>query len=198
MSDAAGPTASIRRALGTSSDPRVARTKAAIADAVHELSRAGDEITVASIARSAGISRASFYSHYAGVDELAIALSRDAFASIALAWIADEHDPADAMRASQERLVAHFADNRWFYRAVASMPVSKDGYLASVRAMAAIIEHALARYPQAVPVEATARYIAGAAYGLIDAWLTDEIELTDEQLVNRLLHLLPPWFSGIA
>lgn len=196
MAENAGATESIRRVLELSTDPRVGRTRAAIAGAVHALSVAGDEITVASVTRAAGISRASFYSHYRGLDELAHALASDAFASIAHAWIADEHSAVDAMVASQRRLVAHFAENRWFYKSVAGMPVSKDGYLAAVRAMAGVIEIGLAPYPQAVPVEATARYIAGAAYGLIDAWLTGEIDVTDEQLVDRLVCMLPNWFSG--
>jgi len=196
VSDVAGPTEAIRRTLRFSEDPRVARTREAIAAAVRELSLAGDEITVASIVRASGISRASFYSHYSGLDQLALALTRDAFLSIAEAWAADEHEPLDAMRAAQRRLVAYFSENRWFYRAVAAMPVSKDGYLAAVRMMAAVIEQAIAPYPEAAPVEATARYVAGAAYGLIDAWLTEEIELTDDQLVERLVSMLPPWFSG--
>lgn len=194
--DDAGPTESIRRTLQVSTDPRVVRTRAAISEAVHELSRAGGELTVASVARSAGISRASFYSHYRGLDELALVLTGEAFASIAQCWFAQEHDRADAMLVSQRRLVAHFAQNRRFYRTVASMPVSKEGYLATVRAMASVIEISIAEQPLAAPVEATARYIAGAAYGLIDAWLTGEVDITDEQLVDRLVSLLPTWMSG--
>ncbi|MDR5700941.1 hypothetical protein [Agromyces aerolatus] len=136
---------------------------------------------------------------------------RDAFAAIAaIAAIADEYahshrEPADAMRVSQQHLVDHFVDNLGFSRAVAALPVSKDGYLASVRAMAALIEPALSRHPEAEVrgrVDATARYIAGAAYGLIDAWLTGEIDLEPAELVERLTLLLPscwlrraPWSS---
>lgn len=196
MSDEAGPTESIRRTLKASTDPRVGRTRAAISDAVRRRSRAGEEVTVASVARSAGISRASFYSHYRGLDELALTLTSEAFASIAEAWFADEHDRADAMVISQRRLVAHFADNRRFYRAVASIPISKEGYLAAVRSMASVLETAIADQPLAAPVGATARHIAGAAYGLIDAWLTGEVDITDEQLVDRLVSLLPTWMSG--
>ena len=184
--------------MGASADPRVQRTRAAIAEAVAGLTAAGEPITVASIAREAGISRASFYSHYASLDELALSLMRDSFVSIADLWRADPDAPTEAMRTSQQRLVAHFAANRGLYSAYAAMPVSKENYLAAVRTMAAVIEPTLTGNPGAGDVPAAARYIAGAAYGLIDAWLTDDIALTDEALVDQLVRMLPPWFGGLS
>ena len=66
--------------------------------------------------------------------------------------------------------------------------------------MAAVIEHALERDPRCPPdldPPAVARYIAGAAYGLIDAWLTGDVVLDDDALVEHLVRLLPTWFSGL-
>ena len=200
MHEDVGPTEAIRRTLGTSSDPRVGRTRAAVAAAVHELSEASAEISVAAIVRASGISRASFYAHYAGLDELANALTRDAFANILDLWEVDPGDPGEAMYRSQRRLVDHYVDNRGLYTAIAAMPVSREAYLANVRMLAAIIEAALQTHPQRpadLDVEATARYIAGAAYGLIDAWLTGDVSIDDDSLVEHLARLLPPWFSGI-
>ncbi|GAA4173874.1 TetR/AcrR family transcriptional regulator [Gryllotalpicola koreensis] len=200
MSDDATRTQVLRRTLESSSDPRVGRTRVAIADAVHELSRRGDEITVAALVRTAGISRASFYSHYASLDELALALQREAFVAISEYYTREAGDPAVAMRAAQERLVSHFVENRGLNAAVAALPVSKDVYLGGVRALAAVIEQSLAQHPDkpnGLDVVPTARYIAGAAYGLIDAWLTGEVDMTDEALVDHLTRLLPTWFSGI-
>jgi AcrR family transcriptional regulator len=198
MSVGAGSNEELRRTLQESLDPRVARTRTGIAAAVHELSEAGDELSVAAIARSAGISRASFYAHYASLDELADSLRRDAFFAIADLY---QHDARpDAMRASQDRLVAHFAANRVLYAAVGALPVTKEGYLAGVRAMAAVIEEALLEHParpEDIDPLATARYIAGAAYGLLDAWVTGEIELGEEELADHLTRLLPSWFSGV-
>ncbi len=197
MSAAAGSNAELRRGLQESLDPRVARTRTGIAAAVHALSDADEELSVAAIARAAGISRASFYAHYASLDELADSLRRDAFLAIADLYQHDERP--DAMRAAQDRLVAHFAANRALYAAVGALPVTKEGYLAGVRAMAAVIEEALLEHParpaELVP-EATARYIAGAAYGLLDAWIADEIDLDEQALADHLTRLLPVWFSG--
>jgi AcrR family transcriptional regulator len=198
MSEGAGSNQHLRHTLQESLDPRVARTRAGISAAVHQLSEAGDEISVAAIARVAGISRASFYAHYASVDQLADSLRREAFLAIGDLFQHDERP--EAMRASQDRLVAHFAANRALYAAVGSLPVTKEGYLAGVRAMAAVIEDTLIAHPERPPAlkpEATARYIAGAAYGLIDAWLAREVSLEEEELVDHLTGLLPSWFSGV-
>lgn len=183
--------------METSADPRVTRTRAAIAEAVRRVSSAGGELTVASIAREAGVSRASFYAHYAGLDELAVHLMRRAFQAIAAQYMASPLPPDEAMRESQRHLVDYFVENRAFYRSVSALPVSKDGYLAGVRMMATLIEPALAEHPEVGNAAATARYIAGAAYGLIDAWLAGDVDLAPEELADHLTSLLPPWFSGI-
>jgi AcrR family transcriptional regulator len=198
MSAEAGSNEELRRTLQYSLDPRVARTRTSIAAAVHELSDAGRELTVASIARAAGISRASFYAHYASLDELADSLRREAF--LAIADFYQHDDRPDAMRVSQDRLVDHFAASRALYVAVAALPITKEGYLAGVRAMAAVIEEALVEHPhrpERLDPEPTARYIAGAAYGLLDAWITGEITLGEEELADHLTRLLPSWFSGV-
>lgn len=190
----------IRTTLGQSGDPRVARTRAGLLDAVRRLAEAEEELSVSSIARAAGVSRASFYSHYASLTDLASSLRRDAFSSIGHLYGVDPQSAPDAMRLSQERLVRHFADNRALYLAVAALPVSRESYLADVRAMAAIIEDELRdnpRRPPALQVAASARYIAGAAYGLLDAWISGELDLTEPEMVEHLLQLLPPWFSGL-
>lgn len=198
MSKDQGSIESIRHTLGLSSDPRVARTRASIAAAIQTLTATGADITVAAIVRTAGISRASFYSHYSGLDELAIAMTREAFVAINDDWSRHHEDPVEALRLSQRRLVDHYRAHRALYAAAATLPVSKDVYLAGVRVMAAIIEDALTDHPGRpgdLDPAATARYIAGAAYGLIDAWLTDEVSIGDDALVEHLVRLLPPWFS---
>lgn len=189
----------IRSSLENSEDPRVVRTRAGILEAVRSLSEAGEELSAASIARAAGVSRASFYAHYAGLDDLANSLRRDAFRVIAELYDGEVHrSGARALELSQDRLVAHFAENRGLYAAVGALPVSKQSYLADVRAMAAVIERELAEhpaFPDDLDAVATARYIAGAAYGLLDAWIAEELDLTEPELVDHLLRLLPSWFS---
>jgi AcrR family transcriptional regulator len=195
-----GGNQTIRDTLHQSDDPRVARTRATILDAVRALSVAGGELSVTSIARTAGVSRATFYSHYASLDELANSLRSNAFVTIGDLYLFDRHETSDALHLSQERLVAHFADNRALYSAVAALPVTKESYLADLRAMTGVIAGALSQhpgFPTGLRVAPTARYIAGAAYGLLDAWICDELDLTEGELVDHLTRLLPPWFSGV-
>lgn len=103
------------------------------------------------------------------------------------------------MRRAQQLLVEHFATNAATFRAVSGLSQTREGYLAGVKTMADVIEQVLAEHPARpaqLRTDAISRYIAGAAYGLIDAWLTEEIALSEEQLVEHLVALLPPWFSG--
>lgn len=199
MREDAAPNARIRRSLEGSADPRVIRTRAAILAAVHELSARTSDVTVAAVVREAGISRASFYAHYSGLEDFAIALTRDALVAISDLWSHDQSSPAEATRRAQQRLVDYFVDNRDLFTAVAALPVSRDLYLAKVRSMADVIEVSLAtnpRRPAELEPAATARYIAGAAYGLIDAWLTGELALDEGALVEHLTVMLPPWLSA--
>lgn len=195
-----GSNATVRHTLQRSADPRVGRTRAAILAAVSTLTESGEELSVSAIVRTAGMSRASFYSHYASLDELASSLRREAFLAIGDLYRFDLDDRTDALRLSQERLVAHFSDNRALYLSVSALPVSRENYLSGVRTMAAVIEETLAVHPgrpDGLDVVATARYIAGAAYGLLDAWISEELDLTETQMVDHLTRLLPPWFSGM-
>ena len=51
-------------------DPRPARTRAAIFAAARDLTSADGEVTVNALAKRAGVSRAAFYSHFSGLDDL--------------------------------------------------------------------------------------------------------------------------------
>lgn len=53
-------------------DPRPARTRAAILDAIERLGRTGSELTVAAIVTEAQISRSSFYSQFADLGDVAV------------------------------------------------------------------------------------------------------------------------------
>ncbi|MEQ6896579.1 TetR/AcrR family transcriptional regulator [Microbacterium sp. KR10-403] len=189
----------IRSGLQSSDDPRAVRTRGVIFGAVHALVAAGDDITVAAIVREAGISRASFYAHFADLDELAMTMQRERFSAIADLFRRDRLAGPGALRLSQERLVAHFAENRALFAAVAAMPTSKRAHLAGVSAMAALIEESLDEsgvLPEGMQRDATARYIAGAAYGLLDAWALGEIEMDSAALTDHLVRLLPDWYTA--
>ncbi|MET0928006.1 MAG: TetR/AcrR family transcriptional regulator [Aeromicrobium sp.] len=184
-----------RDALRNSFDPRVERTRAAILAAVRTLADAGEELTVSAIGRNAGVSRATFYAHYGGLDGLARAVWQEAFVAIDDLYHFDVHTTPDAVRLAYERLVQHFAEHRSLYAAAAALPVSKASYLMSVRGWAEIIEQSMDEYPRRPGMQsaAVARFVAGAIYGLLEAWVSGEIDLTETELVDHLTVLLPAW-----
>lgn len=200
-----------RSIIQSSVDPRVARTREAIMAAVHRLliegkagfSGTGDEpITVIDIVRTAGVSRSSFYSHFAGLDDVAAAILSEAFTSIRSLYsqsLADAAADAYAsMRLSQVRLVDHFVQNRGLYAALALQPLSAGIQSETVRAMTGEILASFAArdIPSAVRPDIAATYIANAAVGLLYAWLRGEVEASAEELVDNLMSLMPAWLSG--
>ncbi len=191
----------LRRTLDASSDPRVVRTRTALTEAVRALTAARSPVTVAALARHAGISRSAFYTHFASLDELALSLSRAEFAHIADSYRHDPGDPQHALRSSQRQLVDHYVTHRGLYSAIAALPVTKESHLANVRAMAELIADDFRRHParpSCLDPDVAARYTAGAAYGLIDAWLVGDVVLDADDLVEHLFRMLPPWFSRAA
>lgn len=61
-------------------DPRPARTRAAIKDAVARLAeRPGNDMTVNAITREAGVSRSAFYDQFSDLDALAIDMLAEVF-----------------------------------------------------------------------------------------------------------------------
>jgi AcrR family transcriptional regulator len=196
------PTETIRRTLDSSTDPRASRTRVAILDAVHVLAVEDEPVTVASVAKRAGVGRSSFYSHFASLDALALSVLQDAFERIGAAHAA-ALDGADtqalaAMRRSQVELVDHYVQHRALYAAVSALPLSAESHRVGVRAMAGIVQALLETHPH-LPSECTpvltARYIAGAAHGLLDAWARGEVEASPAELVDHLMALMPPWLA---
>jgi AcrR family transcriptional regulator len=180
-------------ALRASFAPRTDQTKALILDAMRALVADGQELSVTAIGRAAGVSRTTFYAHFGGMDGLAKAVWQGAHRAIDDVYRFDVHTTPDAVRLAYQHLVVHFAEHRDFYRVVATLPISKASHLTNVRAWADVIEESLHDQPgEAVLQAATiARYVAGAVYGLLDAWVTGDIDLTQDELVEHLVALHP-------
>lgn len=177
----------------TSFAPRVDQTRKLILGAVRVLVAQDQELTITAIGRAAGVSRTTFYSHFGGLDGLARAVWQDASRSIDELYRFDVHTTPDAQRLAYQHLVAHFAEHRALYRAVATLPVSKASHLMNVRAWADVIEQSLNDHPRdaALQPATIARYVAGAVYGLLDAWVSGDIDLDQAELVEHLVVLHP-------
>ncbi|MGC0370917.1 TetR/AcrR family transcriptional regulator [Microbacterium sp. SLBN-111] len=198
-SDAAADIAGVRDGLRSSSDPRVEATRAKLFDAVRELSAAGEDISVSSVAKAAGVGRATFYTHFSGIDDLALHLQETTFHALALAARVEIAQGGDALAQSQRALIAHYGAYRPLYAATFSVAAPRG---VESRVAALMREEILAHIrllidlPAEVDPELAATYIAHAAMGLIASWVVGDVETEPERLAAHLTNLMPAWMSG--
>jgi AcrR family transcriptional regulator len=193
----------VRASRGASQDPRPSRTKKAIVDAVTKLAAQGKEITVSEIVSVSGVSKSSFYSHFSSLDELAAFISRQAFAHIAQVYLHRNADGAlaIALHEGYGSLVEHWVSNRELYAAAAAITQTRDSYLQAVSDMAAVMESVLRASPTCPPEVdpgLAARFLALATYGLLDAWVREDVVASPQQLSDQLIALTPAWLSNTA
>jgi AcrR family transcriptional regulator len=189
---------SFRSITDSPADPRAARTRQGILSAVARLhsSESGD-ISVSDIVREAKISRSSFYAHFSSLDDLAVALLRQEFASVT-ASPSRERGPVSGLRESYTRLVQHFAQRESIYAYALGLPLSRRAF---DDVIAAYAEQVLASFDEpasdadAIRARLAATFVAGGTVSLLSAWVADHHDISADQLVDELIALLPPWLS---
>lgn len=198
--DAATPGSPILRAP----DPRTARTRAAIVTGYSKLLREGNcDASVREVVAEAGISRASFYTHFSSVDEVALILIRDMFVGLADTHLA-EHirlggRTDESVRGGQERLADAFWQHRDTLRPLMEGGQASAAYVEIVRAFSATIEQLLGHEPERMPAGidpyVASVAIANTLVGLLTAWVTGSIETDRDTIVTHLIAMLPAWVS---
>jgi AcrR family transcriptional regulator len=192
-----------RSGIRVSGDPRVARTRQAILDAVESLAAGDEPITVAAIVRTAGIGRSSFYTHFAGIDELAVTVLSGVFQAIGLEDVELRRhrivSGAEAARVAQVRLVNHLVQHRVLYASMLALPFTSavftqavEGYAAQVRATIAL----LPQIPHGLSADAVAIYTASGSLGLLAHWIRSDNPVPADVLVDQLMSLLPVWLAA--
>ena len=187
-------------------DPRPARTRAAILAATEHLVAVEQttEVSVNAIVRTAGVSRSAFYAQFSDLDELAVAMLVDAFREIGLDDVrAREGDPSDRNRlavSSNRRLVEHIAARYPFYRASLDWRLSGRVHETVVSAYADQVVATMLvlgdRVPPGLDRADTGRFIAGGAIALLTAWLREDAPEQQDRIVTRLLAVMPDWLVG--
>lgn len=180
-------------------DPRAARTRQGILTAVARLHAADTaDISVSDIVREAKISRSSFYAHFSSLDDLAVALLRQEFASVA-APNTPTPGATSGLRDSYTRLVQHFAQRESIYSSALGLPLSRRAF---DDVIAAYAEQVLASFDEpasradAIRARLAATYVAGGTVSLLSAWVADHHDISADQLVEHLIDLLPPVLSS--
>ncbi|MFG2100291.1 TetR/AcrR family transcriptional regulator [Micromonospora echinaurantiaca] len=161
-----------------SSDPRVRRTRARLRAAVLELAaeRELGDITIAEVAKRAGVNRATTYLHFPDLDALVADAMEEAVAQVARAAALCPLDaPRDEPPQPLRDLFDTVAANAVLYRRMLS-PHGSARFAAGLRdRLAAELRHSLEgrarpRRVDDVPVDVHAAYLAGALTGVIAAW----------------------------
>jgi len=192
-------------------DPRPARTKAAIFAAARDLTGQDGEVTVNALAKRAGISRAAFYSHFGGLDDLMGAMLGQMFEvqeAHGVALAADGRSTQHMVQAAAATMVAYVVRHHAFLRGALDWKFSHRTYLILVRTLSNLHVVALQRLGDEVPahldIERTARFFAGGSLDLLIQWLEateqearEREELDEQGLTEDLLRLLPSWYTGL-
>ena len=192
-----------RSSIRTSGDPRVARTRQAILDAVESLAAGDQPISVAAIVRAAGIGRSSFYTHFSGIDELAVTVLSGVFQAIGAEDVELRRhrivSGAEAARVAQVRLVGHLVQHRALYASMLALPFTStvytqavEGYAAQVRATIAL----LPEVPHGISADAVAIYTASGSLGLLAHWIRSDDPVPADVLVDQLMSLVPAWLAA--
>ena len=156
---------------GNANDPRVERTREALALALHELLRAKPfaEITVQDVLDRSGIGRSTFYAHYKDKDDLLLSDADRFFGFIATRPVRE--------------LFAHVAQVRPLYDALLSSGRAED-----VRSLGR------AHYARVLGAPPLSEALASALFALLDYWVRTgmrEPPVEMEALFARLSGILP-------
>lgn len=133
---------------------------------------------VSEVAQQAGVSRTTFYDHYAGMDDLHMQALSHPFAALANAIAGDP----DAARL--EQLLLHF----WENRDRARLTLGGETREKIERLLAAMILERLPRSPAApvMPMRLAAVQLAGAQLTLLRAWLTGEAHCSPADVAQTI------------
>lgn len=190
------------RSLGP--DPRIVRTSRACRTAVVELAaeRPISQVSVADLAERAGVTRATFYNHYANPLALLIEVL---IADLELAHIDEErrraevgHSAAEMLRLSIVGVVEHISRFEAVYRLAVNDPADGGVYEALVRHFSeyAVTFIELSTNP-GVPSSnrgVIAQFLAHGFAGAIKAWLSDP-SVSKDDLIDAAMACAPAWWS---
>lgn len=181
-------------------DPRSRRTRGRLLAAFRALADEGGVggVTVRELVERAGVTRGSFYSHFASTSDLAAAALTEVFEIVASMDSASRRDAsATAMRISEDSLreVVDFIDER---RAVyGALLAQRDEFALAIEdAFAASAAATLAaRGVTSARIDVTARFIAAGAMGVISWWLRTDSPITPGELAAELSAIIPADFT---
>ncbi len=187
-------------------DPRVIRTRRALADALVTLilERGYDSITIKDITTEAGLRRATFYLHYKDKEELLFTMLRATFDALVVQLDAHTLVPftGEAEDTFHRIIFQHAAQHAQLYRAI----LNGHGSAVIVRYISAyLVDSVLVRYSKdymtkaggALPVDLIANYEAAVKLNLVIWWLENDMPYSVDIMVKMATRLTLDGVNGL-
>lgn len=176
-------------------DPRIARTRRSLQEALFELARERglDEISVADIAERAGVNRSSFYQHYSDKDTL-LADAIDAVVEQAGAAIPVLGEITAEPPAILVEYLRHVEQNAAVYSRIFARPGSPVVVARLRERIQTIVIDAVATSHRDtfgdIPPDVLAAGLSGSVLGVLEVWLTRDPRPPVETAVHWLWTVL--------
>ena len=175
-------------------DPRVARTRDRLGDALIELiqQKPFDAITVQDVLDRAGVGRSTFYAHYKDKDDLLLSDVDEFFRDVSM-QIAESGETSERLVPARE-FFHHLAGARPLLAAFAESGRDREIWELAQGHFARGIAHRLGSLPRAAPIpegerEVRAQALAGSFVALIHWWLARGLKETPEAM-DALFHAI--------
>jgi AcrR family transcriptional regulator len=191
-----------------SNDPRAMRTRQKLVAAFHTAVAESDPaaMSVASLARTAGINRTSFYSHFSSPEDLAIhALSEllEVVGDTDILLRAEHSVPAEeATRRALRDIVLFVGERRDLYARVLGPGAAPRLLMTLTEAFTRRTVTTLAPVqarPAGADLELTARFLAAGLLGVLGSWLSGEpSRWSPDEVVEALVQCMPRWLNADA
>lgn len=201
---------------------RKQRTREALLDGALQLldNRAFGSLSLREVTRSAGISPAAFYRHFADMDELGFALIDESFRRLRKMLRSAREDGSDyegLIRTSVAILVRHVHENRLHFRFIArerssGVPALRRAIRAEIRLFSSELATDLARFPHlstwsSDDLQMIAALMVDTMVATVEAILDAppddplaerEIVVTAEKQLRLIVLAVPHWRSAAA
>lgn len=175
-------------------DPRIARTRSSLQEALFHLARERDldDISIADIAERAGVNRSSFYQHYSDKDTL-LADAIDAVAEVAGADLPEVREITPEPPPILVGYLRHIDENAAVYARVFGShgsPVAVARLRSRIQSIASAAVAARTEVFDDIPPDVRAAGLTGSVLGVIEAWLSQEPRPPVEIAVSWLWRML--------
>lgn len=180
-------------------DPRPARTRGQILDAIERLGARGAEITVAAIVVEARISRSTFYSQFSDPGDVAVQLMREIHVDIEKSdeRLRADCGPREATSTAIRTLIRELQRRRYLYASVlgssasSAKAIHEVGRIMAEGARPAVEETA----PASVNTHVAATFVSAGVLSVLIDWLLEEHPRPEQQVEAEILELIPNWLA---